>query len=454
MCSSDLDRLERRIAVLEKAFADIVERHENSLRDRGSAFAAVDESVVGMRRRLEASEQRYVQTIDDLKKALMDMHVRLNGLHSASPAQAAALEAAPSEVAPPTPELPPMDPPAEAALADEPPMQMQETEIQTGTGEEEGVPLENVSYLANARRAAMSTQSEDAEAMKPAMAERPQAERPRSRARLVAFACLAPITVVAASVFVLNRHNVTAQPAPSVQVKVVPLPPPPQVQSQLPIDPTPSQTASSGPFEKVIAAAEAGDVNAQRDAGLKYLAGDGVLIDQSEAARWLMRAAYQGEPTAEYWLGTLYARGHGVPADAFQANHWYEAAAKQGNARAMQSLGVAHFEGWGVEKNIAEAARWFRQAADLGSLDAAFNLAVLYERGTGVPRSFVDAYKWYAIAASQGDSEAQMRVAAVAKLLSPADLAQAQQAVANFKPQQSANQAANPAPSATQSSGG
>ena len=85
----------RRIAVLEKAFADIVERHENSLRDRGSAFAAVDESVVGMRRRLEASEQRYVQTIDDLKKALMDMHVRLNGLHSASPAQAAALEAAP-----------------------------------------------------------------------------------------------------------------------------------------------------------------------------------------------------------------------------------------------------------------------------------------------------------------------------------------------------------------------
>ena len=53
-------------------------------------------------------------------------------------------------------------------------------------------------------------QAEGAEAMKPAMAERPQAERPRSRARLVAFACLAPITVVAASVFVLNRHNVTA----------------------------------------------------------------------------------------------------------------------------------------------------------------------------------------------------------------------------------------------------
>ena len=43
---TSLDRLERRIAVLEKAFADIVERHENSLRDRGSAFADVEAELL------------------------------------------------------------------------------------------------------------------------------------------------------------------------------------------------------------------------------------------------------------------------------------------------------------------------------------------------------------------------------------------------------------------------
>ena len=98
-------------------------------------------------------------------------------------------------------------------------------------------------------------------------------------------------------------------------------------------------------------------MKAERDLGLKYLAGDGVQADENEAARWLMRAAYRGEPTAEYWLGTLYARGHGVPEDAFQANHWYEAAAQKGNRRAMHSFAVAYFQGWGVEKNYSPKPR-------------------------------------------------------------------------------------------------
>ena len=151
--------------------------------------------------------------------------------------------------------------------------------------------------------------------------------------------------------------------------------------------------------------AASGDVKAERDLGLKYLAGDGVQANESQAARWLMRAAYRGEPTAEYWLGTLYARGHGVPEDAFQANHWYEAAAQKGNRRAMHSFAVAYFQGWGVEKNYSEAARWFRSAADLGFVDSQFNLAVLYERGAGIQQSLTEAYKWYAIAAQGGDKE-------------------------------------------------
>jgi localization factor PodJL len=225
-------------------------------------------------------------------------------------------------------------------------------------------------------------------------------------------------------------------------------PPPPDVIVEQPAQPAPAKPASAKSLATLTGEAEAGNVPSMRDIGLKYLSGDGVGVNEPEAARWLMRAAYKGEPVAEYWLATLYARGRGVPADAFQANHWYEAAAKQGSRRAMHSLAVANFEGWGMEKeNLEEAARWFGAAAELGLADSQFNLAVLYERGSGVPQSAADAYKWYALAAAQGDKEAENRLKILAGQMKPADLAAAQGAVAAFKPKamdEAANTATDP----------
>jgi localization factor PodJL len=326
-------------------------------------------------------------------------------------------------------------------------------------------------YLLDARRAAIATQAGNER-------ERHDAKRRSNRTRIVAVAFLGPIAILATAAMVLNRNVVTASPsspsAPVVELPIAepapklvsvapgnPIPPPaaqqapaeppqvsaPQVNSTAPANPAPTQVATTAPLEQLTALARSGDMKAERDLGLKYLAGDGVEANENEAARWLMRAAYRGEPTAEYWLGTLYARGHGVPEDAFQANHWYEAAAQKGNRRAMHSFAVAYFQGWGVEKNYAEAARWFRSASDLGFVDSQFNLAVLYERGAGVQQSLTDAYKWYAIAAKGGDKEAETRVAVLATQLAPADLALAQQAAASFKPQpmdETANLAGGP----------
>ena len=323
-------------------------------------------------------------------------------------------------------------------------------------------------YLLDARRAAIATQAGSDR-------ERHDAKRRSNRTRIVAVAFLGPIAILATAAMVLNRNVVTAEP---VFDRVCRRPADRGTRAEArqrgarqsasgadaatgrPTGPaagasghrtrrrsTPTQVATTAPLDQLTSLARSGDMKAERDLGLKYLAGDGVQANESEAARWLMRAAYRGEPTAEYWLGTLYARGHGVPEDAFQANHWYEAAAQKGNRRAMHSFAVAYFQGWGVEKNFAEAARWFRSASDLGFVDSQFNLAVLYERGAGIQQSLTEAYKWYAIAAKGGDKEAETRVAVLATQLAPADLALAQQAAASFKPQpmdESANLAGGP----------
>lgn len=207
----------------------------------------------------------------------------------------------------------------------------------------------------------------------------------------------------------------------------------------------PAASALSGQIQKLASLANTGDSKGQLLLGLKYLEGNGVAVNEAEAARWLSRAAQQGEPLAQYRLGTLYERGRGVPADPRQATHWYELAAKQGNRKAMHNLAVAFAEGSGEPKDPVSAAMWFSRAANLGLADSQFNLAVLYERGMGVKQSLIDAYKWYLIAAAQGDAESKTRADALSTQLSDTDRAAAQQAAAAFRPERM-NPSANSAP--------
>ncbi len=235
-----------------------------------------------------------------------------------------------------------------------------------------------------------------------------------------------------------SPNDDTAQPAPAssgvqplqqktvVPAPVRPVPSAPQA--------TPQQSASIPAMDRLTALANSGNAKAETVVGLKYLNGDGVAVNEAQAAKWLERAAESGEPIAQYRLGTLYEHGKGVAADPAKATHWYQAAAMQGNRKAMHNLAVALAEGTGTKKDMNEAARWFSKAASLGLADSEFNLAVLYERGLGVPQSLLDAYKWYAIAAAQGDSESKSRIEAIATQLSADDRAAAQHAADTFKP--------------------
>ena len=204
--------------------------------------------------------------------------------------------------------------------------------------------------------------------------------------------------------------------------------------------------AALTPLDRLTQLANAGNGKAELVVGLKYLDGDGVPVNEADAAKWLERAAEQGLPVAQYRLGTMYERGRGVPADAAKAVHWYQLAAQAGNRKAMHNLAVAYASGAGTAKNLAEAARWFSKAAALGLADSEFNLAVLYERGLGVPQSLLDAYKWYAIAAANGDAESRSRIDALATQLSSDDRAAAQHAADSFHAQ-ALDARANVAPS-------
>ena len=212
-------------------------------------------------------------------------------------------------------------------------------------------------------------------------------------------------------------HTVPTQPAPS---------------TQNPAQPQPLNTVPA--LDRLTQLANGGNSKAELIVGLKYLNGEGVAVNEAQAAKWLERAAEAGEPVAQYRLGTLYQHGKSVPADPAKAAHWYLASAMQGNRKAMHNIAIAYAEGTGVKKDSTEAARWFSKAASLGFADSQFNLAVLYERGEGVPQSLIDAYKWYAIAATAGDAESKSRLDALGTQLSADDKAAAQHAADSFKP--------------------
>src|SRR5258706_6296366 len=81
-----IGRVERRIAMLEKAFAEVVERHEKALRERIGAMSTLEENLLVLRNRQDQSEKHHTGAMMELRSALADACVRLNGLEVVQPA--------------------------------------------------------------------------------------------------------------------------------------------------------------------------------------------------------------------------------------------------------------------------------------------------------------------------------------------------------------------------------
>ena len=173
-------------------------------------------------------------------------------------------------------------------------------------------------------------------------------------------------------------------------------------------------------------AAEQDHAGGQYMLGQMYLIGEGVPQDLTKAVEWTRKAAEKGHATSQGTLGEMYENGTGVPKDTVQALAWYRKAAEQGQADAQAILAWRHYLGKGVPEDKTQAAAWARKAAEHGETGAQVLLGELYYYGTGVPQDYVLAYKWLSLAATQGNKKVIEFRDMTAKLLSPAQVVEAQ----------------------------
>jgi TPR repeat protein len=65
-----------------------------------------------------------------------------------------------------------------------------------------------------------------------------------------------------------------------------------------------------------------------------YYTGDGVELDNKEAAKWFRKAARQGDVDAQFLLARMYFEGEGVQQDYVKAYSWFHLSAASGNTMA------------------------------------------------------------------------------------------------------------------------
>jgi uncharacterized protein len=172
--------------------------------------------------------------------------------------------------------------------------------------------------------------------------------------------------------------------------------------------------------------ADRGFAVAELVVGVMHGGGHGVPQNDAEAANWLERAADQGCPEAQTILGVMYAKGHGVTQDDAKAAKWFLKAADQGHAAAQLNLGLFYAQGRGVSQSDTEAAKWFHKAADQGLVEAQTILGLMYIKGQGVAQSYLLAHMWLNLAAAQGEAEALADRDQLARMMTPAQIAEAQ----------------------------
>lgn len=153
-----------------------------------------------------------------------------------------------------------------------------------------------------------------------------------------------------------------------------------------------------------------GDLEAQWELALIYLDGQGVSKDEAEAAHWLSLAAQHGHVEAQFRLGQLLIHGSSAVRDSVKGAQWLLSAARLGSQPAARELGDLYREGIGVEADDSDAAHWWRKAAEDGDRTAQYNIGMMFLEGRGVAADVADAVDWLVKAAEQGHSDAQFQV--------------------------------------------
>lgn len=132
------------------------------------------------------------------------------------------------------------------------------------------------------------------------------------------------------------------------------------------------------------------------------------LIEQSDVTYqlWqvfmLERKANAGDVLAQHELGIRYLLGRGVGADTLKGAHWIQKAAEQNLIPARFNLGILLYNGWGVSWDPFDSYRQFLFAAERGMEESQYVLAQFLTDNLVVPRNVSQAYRWLTSAADSG----------------------------------------------------
>jgi uncharacterized protein len=148
-------------------------------------------------------------------------------------------------------------------------------------------------------------------------------------------------------------------------------------------------------IERLLALADAGDLECQNNLGLCYQFGFSAPQDYEKAVHWFARAALGGSATAQFNLGGMYYEGKGVEKDLDLALKCYKRSAEQRHELALLQLGSMYQKGIGVETNLGRARVLYSIAYRQGSSRAANHLGLLFKKGLGVERDDSIAYQLY-----------------------------------------------------------
>ena len=111
-----------------------------------------------------------------------------------------------------------------------------------------------------------------------------------------------------------------------------------------------------------------------------------------------------------------------------------KALGNKGDASAQNSLGFMYDNGEGVPKDAVQAVFWYRKSADQGNASAQSNLGASYYKGEGVPKDLVVSYMWRNLAAAQGNEIAKRAREALGKIMTSAQIAEAQRLSYEWEP--------------------
>ncbi|OPZ57981.1 MAG: putative beta-lactamase HcpC precursor [Deltaproteobacteria bacterium ADurb.Bin510] len=161
-------------------------------------------------------------------------------------------------------------------------------------------------------------------------------------------------------------------------------------------------------FDWYLQAARQDHIRAQLIVAEAYLEGKHCPLSQTEACRWLERAAELGASEARERLATLLPETVADEPDPTTDTELTElmTAAQAGDTEAQYQLGIVYYHGEGAPRDLEQALNWFKLAAEQGDAEAQFNLGLMIGRGEGTAKNINQSVEWFKKAAEQGHAAA------------------------------------------------